>query len=202
MEPSPSSLAPSSSKGELLNPEPLWQLEFGSCWQRMRSSLDESHATVTSNPRDMILDLSHLTGESSCCSESSSDVDSSDRRPSASSFIPSASGQSIVLPLPPSAVRSLRNRNAGRKDLFLRNEIPRQRMRTARRPTSLTGKFKCWPTSPWTWRIRRRRRRTKRIHRSSRPELKRRAAACDADSSERPHPARPRRAAAPLGPRK
>ena len=34
-----------------INPEPLWQLEFGSCWQHMEDS------PVTDNPRDVILDL-------------------------------------------------------------------------------------------------------------------------------------------------
>ena len=52
----------------VLNPEPLWQLEFGSCWQRMQSST----APVTSNPNDFVLDI----GESSSFSSmTSSDVD-------------------------------------------------------------------------------------------------------------------------------
>ncbi|XP_046446114.1 uncharacterized protein LOC124195647 isoform X6 [Daphnia pulex] len=46
----------------VLNPEPLWQLEFGSCWHRMQSS------PVTSNPRDFIVDIE----ESSLSSVSSS----------------------------------------------------------------------------------------------------------------------------------
>lgn len=33
----------------VLNPEPLWQLEFGSCWQRM--------PVITSNPKDFIVDI-------------------------------------------------------------------------------------------------------------------------------------------------
>jgi hypothetical protein len=36
---------------EAINPEPLWQLEFGSCWERIRDN------AVTGNPRDVILDI-------------------------------------------------------------------------------------------------------------------------------------------------
>lgn len=67
MDPNPSSTP--------LNPEPLWQLEFGSCWERMQES---ANSPVTSNPRDAILDLSHLITESgSSATESDSDVDPS-----------------------------------------------------------------------------------------------------------------------------
>ncbi len=68
MDPNPSSTP--------LNPEPLWQLEFGSCWERMQES---ANSPVTSNPRDAILDLSHLITESSSAtgSESDGDVDPS-----------------------------------------------------------------------------------------------------------------------------
>ncbi len=47
----------------VLNPEPLWQLEFGSCWHRMQSAT----SPVTSNPRDFIVDI-----EESCLSSVSS----------------------------------------------------------------------------------------------------------------------------------
>lgn len=45
---------------EAINPEPLWQLEFGSCWERIRDN------AVTGNPRDVILDIGNddTTGRS------------------------------------------------------------------------------------------------------------------------------------------
>lgn len=77
---------------EILHPEPLWQLEFGSCWQRMRES------PITSNPRDTILDLSHLmTAEESSAAgtdDSHSDIDCP--MPSTSSSLP------LVLSIKPS----------------------------------------------------------------------------------------------------
>ena len=51
----------------VLNPEPLWQLEFGSCWQRMSNT----PAAITSNPRDLVLDIE----ESSFSVSSSSDAE-------------------------------------------------------------------------------------------------------------------------------
>ena len=35
----------------VVSPEPLWQLEFGSCWQQMQDS------PITENPNDLILDI-------------------------------------------------------------------------------------------------------------------------------------------------
>lgn len=37
--------------GAVLNPEPLWQLEFGSCWHRMQAD------TPVTSPRDVVLEL-------------------------------------------------------------------------------------------------------------------------------------------------
>ena len=34
-----------------INPEPLWQLEFGSCWERMEES------PITENPNDLVIDM-------------------------------------------------------------------------------------------------------------------------------------------------
>ena len=34
-----------------INPEPLWQLEFGSCWERMEES------PITENPNDLVIDI-------------------------------------------------------------------------------------------------------------------------------------------------
>lgn len=48
----------------VLNPEPLWQLEFGSCWQRMSTP-----AAITSNPRDLILDMEESSFSVSSSSE-------------------------------------------------------------------------------------------------------------------------------------
>ncbi|XP_059350446.1 uncharacterized protein LOC130696505 isoform X5 [Daphnia carinata] len=59
----------------VLNPEPLWQLEFGSCWQRMQSST----TPVTSNPRDIILDIEE-SSLSSVSSSSGTETGSSARR--------------------------------------------------------------------------------------------------------------------------
>lgn len=52
----------------ILDPEPLWQLEFGSCWQRMHTSTP----VITSNPRDLILDIE---GSSFSSVSTSSDAD-------------------------------------------------------------------------------------------------------------------------------
>lgn len=55
----------------VLNPEPLWQLEFGSCWQRMSTA---TSPTITSNPRDFILDMEE-TSFSSVSSSSEIEVE-------------------------------------------------------------------------------------------------------------------------------
>lgn len=60
----------------VLNPEPLWQLEFGSCWQRMQSST----TPVTSNPRDIILDIEESSLSSVSSSSSGTETGSSARR--------------------------------------------------------------------------------------------------------------------------
>ena len=54
--------------GAVLNPEPLWQLEFGSCWHRMHAE-----TPVASSPRagDVVLDLGSDT-ESSASSSAAS----------------------------------------------------------------------------------------------------------------------------------
>ncbi|KAI9565781.1 hypothetical protein GHT06_009575 [Daphnia sinensis] len=59
----------------VLNPEPLWQLEFGSCWQRMQSST----TPVTSNPKDFILDIEE-SSLSSVSSSSGTETGSSAKR--------------------------------------------------------------------------------------------------------------------------
>lgn len=54
----------------VLNPEPLWQLEFGSCWQRMAAT---TPTTITTNPKDFILDMEETSFSS--VSSSSSEVE-------------------------------------------------------------------------------------------------------------------------------
>ncbi len=61
----------------VLNPEPLWQLEFGSCWQRMSTP-----AAITSNPRDLILDMeesSFSVGSSSSDAEAAAAISTGSR---------------------------------------------------------------------------------------------------------------------------
>lgn len=53
----------------VLNPEPLWQLEFGSCWQRMAET---TSTAITNNPKDFILDMEETSFSSV---SSSSDVE-------------------------------------------------------------------------------------------------------------------------------
>lgn len=60
----------------VLDPEPLWQLEFGSCWQRMHTNTP----AITSNPRDLVLDM-----EESSFSSTSSEVDQGPSSTSSSS---------------------------------------------------------------------------------------------------------------------
>ena len=42
----------------VLNPQPLWQLEFGSAWERIQKNVIRQHSTpMTSNPRDLVIDF-------------------------------------------------------------------------------------------------------------------------------------------------
>ena len=46
----------------VLNPQPLWQLEFGSAWERIQKNvIRHNQSPKTSNPRDLVIDF----GESS-----------------------------------------------------------------------------------------------------------------------------------------
>lgn len=69
--------------GAVLNPEPLWQLEFGSCWHRMRA---ETPAAASPRGGDVVLDLG------------------SDTESSASSSVKSLVSERSITPRPPASL--------------------------------------------------------------------------------------------------
>ena len=63
------------SEQQVLNPQPLWQLEFGSAWERIQKNvIRHNQSPKTSNPRDLVIDF----GDSSSNSETQTETDDDD----------------------------------------------------------------------------------------------------------------------------